>query len=161
MMRSDPPEPIESNPGQIYLRETFNNQTYIRLFGNSERDDELSVEMLLLYLSFLNDKIRSGESDQSQIPSIDIIERSKDTYETWSRGAAYHKQIPRQNRTTHTFTHPEDKRAFEELRANPEKRDEIRQQWGRAVGRNKNRTITSGSLGSTWRRLVARAKENE
>jgi hypothetical protein len=96
----------------------------------------------------------------------ELVQKLMHAYDILKDGSVYSafvapQQAPSQTKLTHTFVHSEDKRAFDELRANPEKRDEIRLRWGRAIGRNKDRAITPQSLASTWRRLVARAKAPE
>jgi hypothetical protein len=157
MMRSDPPEPGDDKIGQIYLREAFNNQTYIRILS-ADVHDRLD-EILGLYVWNMNNLAKRDEEEQAQIPPVNSIHRSESTQESWSRGATYEEPLPAPDHKARVFRFLEDKRAFEDLRANPDKRDEIWQRWGRAVGRNKNRTITPASLSSTWRRLVKWAKE--
>jgi hypothetical protein len=145
-------------PGQIYLRETFNSQTYIRPLSHSSPDD--LDELLGLFLFFMNESVKREEENLSSIPSIESIQRSKDTYESWARGATYEKRLPLPSRTHYSLKYPEDKRAIEELRANPDQRESIRQRWWRAVERNKSRKLSANSMQATFRRLAKQANES-
>jgi hypothetical protein len=151
-------EMMGNKPGQIYLRESFNNQTYIRPMGTTPSDT--LDEILGLFLFFMNESAKQDEKDQSRIPSINIIQRSQSTYEAFSQGATYEKSLPDLNRATYSFKYPEDKSAFEELRANPEQRESIRQRWWRSVDKNKNREITPSSRQAKFRQIAKQAKES-